>query len=682
MNILIPHHWLKEYLDTPASPEKIGECLSLCGASVEKINPVSKDFVYDIEVTTNRVDMASVLGIAREAAAILPQFGIKARLKKDPYEKKLKVKNDKLKIANKSSKLKLKIQNPKLCPRFTAIILDNITIKPSPKIIQNRLKKAGMRPINNIVDITNYLMRELGQPFHAFDWQEIKKSTMILRESKKGEEITTLDGQTHKLPGGDIVIEDGAKRLIDLCGIMGSSNSHVNQNTKTILLFVQIYDPVRIRRTSMKLAKRSKAAVLFEKSPDQEMVLPAIKKGIQLIKQYAGAKVVSPIIDVYPHPYQPKTVEISLQLIKQYLCIPIQSIKVVKMLDSLGFETKYNTKNEKFKVIIPSWRAHDINIAQDLIEEIARLVGYHNLPSILPPLYQQPVKPNYDFSWENEVKKTLKNWGFTETYTYSLVSQKLISDFDLDPKDHLKLKNPLTEDVAYLRLDLLPSLLTVIQENQNLAKELKFFEMANVYLPRRRQLPEELLKLALVVPGNQFYQVKGVVEALLQQLGINKLQFKTITPEPAWLEQASVYAQGKLLGQIGYLNPKLCANFEIKNKVTAAYLDFDQIANLATKVKKYHPIAKYPPIIEDLSFALNPQTTFAQLKKTIKSTNKLVHQIELVDTYKNNLTLRIFYLDPSKNLTDKKVAQIRKKIITKVMEKDLGKLRGKIKGLD
>jgi phenylalanyl-tRNA synthetase beta chain len=683
MNILIPHSWLKEYLDTPASPEKIGECLSLCGASVEKIDKVGKDFVYDIEITTNRVDMASVLGIAREATAILPQFDIKARLKKDPYDSKLKNQKSKLKITTQNAKLPLTIKDDnKLCQRVLGVVLKNVKLGPSPKKIQDRLNKAGIRSLNNAVDITNYIMTELGHPAHVFDYDRIKTKKLILRKAKKGEKIVSLEKKEYSLPGGDIVIDNGTGQIIDLPGIIGTENSVVKPETKRVILFLETNDPVQIRKSSMSLGIRTVAASLNEKGVDPQLAKITLLRGIQLFQQLTGAKVASPIYDFYPYPDKPKKVEVSLQLIKQYLGIDIKTDKVIKILDSLGFKTKLDARRLALTTEVPSWRVNDINIAQDLIEEIARLVGYHNLPSILPPLYQQPVKPNYDFSWENEVKKTLKNWGFTETYTYSLVSQKLISDFGLDPSQHLKIKNPLTEDMEYLRLDLLPSLLAVVKENQNLAKELKFFELAHVYLPRRRQLPEELLKLALIVPGDKFYQVKGVVEGLLQQLGINKLQFKITTLEPAWLEQASVYAQGRLLGQIGYLNPKLCANFEIKDKIAAAYLDFDQIANLATRVKKYHPLAKYPPIIEDLSFSLNPQTTFSQLRKTIKATDKLVHQIELVDTYKNNLTLRIFYLDPAKNLTDKKVAQVRKKIIIKVRQQDLGKLRGKVKGLD
>ena len=344
MNILIPHGWLKDYLETKANPEKIAECLSLCGASVEKINKVNNDFIYDIEITTSRVDMMSILGIAREAAAILPQFGIKTKLKKDIYSKRFDSSIKKGRILMKN-KLKVIIKNPKLCPRFTAVILDNIKIKPSPKIIQERLRKAGMRPINNIVDISNYLMHELGQPVHIFDYEKISKKIMTLRESKKGEKLITLDNKTHNLPGGDIVIEDGKGRLIDLCGIMGGRNSSIDQKTKRVLLFIQNYEPSHIRKTSMILGHRTEAATLFEKKVDPELTMPTLLNGIKLIKENAQSKIASKIIDIYPKPYKPKTVAVPLQLIKQYLGISIQLNKVIKILISLGFQIKQSTIN-------------------------------------------------------------------------------------------------------------------------------------------------------------------------------------------------------------------------------------------------------------------------------------------------------------------------------------------------
>jgi len=275
MNISIPHSWLKEFLTTDASPQKIAECLSFCGPSVEKLTKASDDWIYEIEVTTNRIDLMSVLGLAREAAAILPQFGYKA---------KLKTSSTLLEVdQNRSFPLKVKVDH-QLCPRFTAVVISNVTIKLSPLKIKDRLEKSGIRAINNVVDISNYLMRAYGQPVHTFDFDKIK-SAIILRLSRKGESLTTLDSKTFTLPGGDIVIEDAGKRLIDLCGIMGGLNSAVDNQTKNVLLFVQTYSPTHIRRTSMILGQRSEAAQIFEKQPDPEQVMPVLLAGIQLFKE-------------------------------------------------------------------------------------------------------------------------------------------------------------------------------------------------------------------------------------------------------------------------------------------------------------------------------------------------------------------------------------------------------------
>src|SRR3972149_7355431 len=346
MNISIPHSWLKEFLITEAGPQKIAECLSLCGPSVERVERVDRDWIYDIEVTTNRVDMMSVLGIAREAAAILPRFGIKAKLHR-PTRSLLEV--------DQSGSFPLEVKvDPKLCPRFTAVVINNVTVKASPKKIQDYLEKSKVRSLNNVVDISNYLMRLYGQPVHTFDFDKIKDK-MILRLSKPGEMITTLDGKTFTLPGGDIVIEDGGKRLIDLCGIMGGQNSAVDANTKNVLLFVQSYSPKHIRTTSMTLGQRSEAAQIFEKQPDPEQVLPVLLKGIQLFKQLSGGKPESKIIDLYPHPLRQKTVSAPLQLIKDRLGVEISQSEVDKILKSLGFANGR----------VPSWRASDITIPED-----------------------------------------------------------------------------------------------------------------------------------------------------------------------------------------------------------------------------------------------------------------------------------------------------------------------------
>ena len=307
MNIKITYNWLLDYLDTDATPYEMQKYLSLCGPSIESVDPTSpktslgvSDYIFDIEITSNRIDMASVIGIAQEAQAILPMFGKKVKLKNDILKKyrfsQLNVGNDQRVVPS----LKIKIVDSSLCPRFTAIVLENIKIAPSSDFIRERLIACGIKSINNVVDISNFLMLVLGQPVHVFDYDQIKDQTMIMRESKKGEKIITLDEKEVTLPGGDIVIEDGSGRLIDLCGIMGGLNSAISDKTKNVVLFVQTYDKVRIRRTSMSTAIRTVAAAFFEKGLDEERVEPTLVYGVELLEKYAQGKVASKLYDIYP----------------------------------------------------------------------------------------------------------------------------------------------------------------------------------------------------------------------------------------------------------------------------------------------------------------------------------------------------------------------------------------------
>ena len=680
MNILIPDSWLRDYLETKANPEKIGRCLSLCGASVERIKKENNDSIYDIEITSNRVDMASVKGIARETVATLPQFNIKASLKQKPYQnfnKEIK-KNKKTKS---SPKLKVFIKDKKLCPRFTAILFDNISIKPSPKIIQERLEKAGIRSLNNVIDISNYLMRELGQPVHIFDYDKIAKKTMILRESQKGEKITTLDGKTHNLPGKDIVIEDGKGILIDLCGIMGAQNSAVDNKTKRILLFIQNYEPTHIRRTSMLLAHRTEAANLFEKKIDPELVMPTLNKGIQLIKELSGGKIASKIIDLYPSPLKEKAILLPIQLIKDYLGISIQLNKVINILKSLGFKIKeQNIKQGRIKAIVPSWRYDDISLPQDLIEEISRIYGYHHLPSQLPLgiLPQRPAKQT--FSFEEEIKNSLVDWGYTEIKNYSMQNKKNIENRLLNPKDHLSLGNPLTKEWAYMRRSLIPSFLNTIKNNE--PKKVKFFELGKIFIKQNGKLPKE--KISLVIGQNQkhhYYYLKGIMEILFEKFKINNYDFK-INPNNFLFnsqKSAQIFQEKQLLGFLGEINPQIINNFNIKNPVAVLQLDFLALAKSQQTAKKFKPLIKYESIIEDLSFELLKPVFYTDFVKLIKSCSPLIKKISLLDSFQNKRTFKILYQDPKKNLSNQEVSYVRQKIIKNVEEKGWGKLKGSAK---
>ena len=657
MNIQISDSWLREFLETKATPSQIAEYLSLCSQSVEKLIKDGEETVYDIEITTNRPDCLSVYGIARELSAILPRFEINARLKEIPVAKIPKVKS--------GSPLQVKISKTELCPRFTALVFDNVIIKPSPLSVRKRLENSGIRALNNVVDISNYLMLELGQPMHTFDYDKILKHKMFLRESKEGEEIITLDGQRRKLKEGIIVIEDGEGRIVDLCGIMGGKNSETDKNTKRVLLFVQTYNPMKIRKACQALGFRTEAASRFEKGLDPEGVIPAMERATLLFKEWCGGKVGNELTDIYPSPPKPKTVIVTKVKIDTIMGINIKLEDAKKFLDNLGFKTKIDAKTNSLTAEVPHWRNGDIEIPEDLIEEIARLYGYHNLPNTLPPISSLNYQKEATFEWEDKIKTALKYWGFTETVIYSMARKDLIHN----PADHLKISNPLTEDLLYLRTSLIPSLLEVISKNPT-EEGIKIFEMANAYLPRgKKELPLETMTLTLAVKGESKYlEVKGILDALLKELGITKFSIK---PEkfPSLNYGAQIFIGETNIGIIGEVVSPELTRFGINQKVTVLDIQLNRLLSFATHAKGYIPLPKYPPIIEDLSFVFPPQTFIGPIIEEIKKINEIIKEVEFIDSYQNTRTFRITYQSQERNLTDSEIKSIRKKIIDFVSAK-------------
>src|SRR3989344_4216850 len=597
MQILIPDSWLREYLQTDAKLKEIQKALSLCGPSVERMHKSGDDFIDDIEVTTNRVDCMSVYGIAREAAAILPRFNHPTKLLSDPFDTKLS-----FKTADSVDYLKVKI-DPTLCSRFSAILIKNVSVKPPPNWLIKKLESVGMRGLNNVVDISNLLMHELGQPTHTFDYDKIADRLMTLRESRVGESIITLDGKTHKLPGQDIVIEDGSGKLIDLCGIMGGLNSAVGNDTKNVLLFVQTYKPNHIRRTSMALAHRTSAAVLFEKGLPSESVLPTMEKALQLFKDLTGGQPETTAIDIINEKAYSKSVTASPDFINSRLGIDLAPKEIKDILASIGITDK-----------IPWWRKSDINIPEDLVEEVARIYGYHNLPS---QLMSGPLPTNRandsEFYWISRIKSALKHWGFTETYTYSLVRED----------SGLRLKNPLSSERTYLRTSLSHS--QVISENLGRVKQLNLFEIANVYLPQKNGLPTEEMHLLISTTDLNHSKLKGTIEALQIDLGAD-FHFQ-IDANPT------------------------CLSCEI---------DLSKILPTATSLRKFTPISQFPPIIEDINVTLN--TNYDTLINQIKKISPLIKQVDLIDKFGDKFTLRLTFHSDTKQLSSSDIAPIREKL--------------------
>lgn len=647
MDIKILDSWLRGFLKTKAKPQKIAECLSLCGPSVEKITKLSGDSLYSIEVTTNRVDSASVLGIAREAAAILPRFKIPAKFVMPKISSKVK-------FAEKVDYLETDV-DPILCPRFSAILIKNVKIGQSSRVIQSRLRAVGIRPLNNVVDITNYLMYETGQPSHVFDFDKIREHKMILRQSKAGELITTLDGKTHKLLGGDIVIEDGEERLIDLAGIMGGENSSVSNETKNVLFFVQSYNPINIRKTAMSLSKRTDASALFERGVDSETVGSAVLRGSDLFTKICGGLPSKDALDIYPHPYKQKQVRASYQFISDKLGVSLEKREIQKYLEPLGFESDW--KGDELIVFVPSFRAGDVSVPEDILEEIARIYGYHKLPSkLMDGSLSDPLKNStFDFEWR--IKNILKGWGGVEVLTSSLVSLQKAT-LAGDKSWLLKLKNPLGEEGEYLRDSLAPSLEAAVRSNLSEKEPFFLFEISNVYLPVRGSLPEEKMMLGGIFSDYSFREAKGIVEALLEELNVEVEQSVEDARGFEPNKHILFTTGGEDLGRLGILRDG------------AIYFEFEvAILRKNSQGLRFAGVPKYPEQLEDVTLVLPKRTYVGEVVKSIKDSNKQVVDVQLADIYKDSYTFRIAYQNPRKTLTNREVEIIRKKIVKRVRQK-------------
>jgi phenylalanyl-tRNA synthetase beta chain len=629
MNILVPHSWLKDYLQTNLPPEKLADLLSLHAFSVEKILPQEaqedKDFVYEVEITPNRGDALSIMGIAREFKAILPAKGHPVSWKNTSVLPK----NPSIPEADLLN-LTVEITDPTLVPRFCAVVLDKVHIEDSPRPMRDRLEKVGIRPINNVVDVTNYLMVDWGQPMHAFDYDKILEAKMVVRESLEGEKIVTLDGVERTLPAGVIVIEDGSGRLIDLCGIMGAQNSEVDEKTKRVLLFVQVYDPVRIRKASMALGHRTDAALRFEKGIDYLGVVPSLWYAVDLLEKNAQAVLASNLIDIENYTYTQKKVFVDYAKISDVAGVEVTPQEVKSTLMGLGFE--FSTEGGRDFVLVPSWRAGDIEIPEDLAEEVIRILGYYSLPNKLltgeiPLKIEDPT-----FYWEDLVKDFLKYQGFFECYTASATSKELAGE------NALQLKNSLNEDFRYFRKSLVPQLLDVLSSNKGYSDEIKLFELARIYNlteenKKEGQLPSQPFMLSLVTKGVDYLRFKGVIEALLEEMGIKGFQFEITSHEKG---------------------------------VLSVEIPFAMLAEKATKLRTYTPLTKFNSIKEDLTIKVEKDSSYEKIVNVVKEVDPRVISVEFADIYEDKLTLSLEFLDTGKQITSEDVAPIREKILKAV----------------
>ncbi|OGK11988.1 hypothetical protein A2954_00390 [Candidatus Roizmanbacteria bacterium RIFCSPLOWO2_01_FULL_37_12] len=656
MNIKITHSWLLEYLDTDSAPDEIQKYLSLCGPSVERIEKIKDDYVYDIEITSNRVDSASVMGIAREATTILPRYGKKAQLKNRKIEApKLVYNTFNLTVEDKQN----------LSRRTMAVIFDGVKIKQSPSFIKERLEAIGIRSLNNLVDITNYIMVETGHPTHVFDYDRVKTGRFIFRLASKGEKLITLDKKIFTLKGGEIVIDDGTGRIIDLPSIMGTENSVVTSDSKRVIFFIDNVDPVLIRKASMTHGIRTIAATYNEKGIDPEIAKTTLLRGIQLFQANANPSSMSRIVDIYKDPVRSKAVKTDLDFINSRIGVKIPARQIILILKNLQFG--YEQSGKIITVIPPSYRAKDIQIPEDIVEEVARIYGYHNLPNnIQSTVYvKQPKDMELFFELQSKIKHFLKHLGLNEVMNYSMVSKDLISKADLKPEDHLRLKNTISGDIEYLRTHLLPSLIVNIKNNEGKGNELRFFEIAKVYLKMSGDLPFEPYKLGIAT-NTSLADLKGIITALLNELNIHNYDY---AENPKTQEysgklphtQSLINIESDNLVKFGFLSKERKLKYELKSDVFLAVFNIKNLIKFSKSFSQYIPINQYAVIKLDKTFQLMPYFSYAVIRRHAYQ-SKLLQKLEVISLYKNNLTLRFYYSSLERNITEKEAKNELEKI--------------------
>ena len=685
MNILVSYNWLKDYVEIKDSPKELARKLSLCGPSVERIiekkfDSKDIDYIFDTEITTNRPDVLSIIGFAREVSAITGR-----RLKK-PYCLEDDIRKCRLLQKNnetvRNDILKIQIQDKKNCLRYMAIVLDNIKIEKSPEWMQKRLLSYGVRPINNIVDITNFVMLEYGQPMHAFDYDKIyDKKNIIIRKARKEEKIITLDNEIKKLNSEMLVIAD-EKEPIAIAGIKGGKKAEIDSKTKTIILEAANFNEVSIRKTARALNLYSESSTRFEKGLSDQLPLLAMMRAVKLVQNLTKAKIASSLIDEKTKKYQPKKIKLNKKNVEIFLDVKISDKKIIKILKSLGFEI------ENSIITVPFWRDKDVEKEVDLIEEIARIYGYRKLPTELPVGKIPQKEKNWQFYWENKIKEILSGAGMAEIYSYSFISGELLKKCGFDSKECLKLLNPLNADLEYMRPSLIPSLLQIIFQNQKIKEEFEIFELANIYLPKKSgALPDERLNLCGVVVQKEskklFYQAKGIIELLFKKIGIDAeiISYQaTDRNNNIWhfTKTAEIFIKDESIGVIGEINQEILKKFNINLRVAMFDFDFLKLIKYATTNRAYQPIIKFPPIKLDLAIVLDKKILWDNIQKIIyRNGENLAKKVELFDIYegrgvpkgKKSLAFHITYQSVGRTLEDKEINKIQDKII-KELEKN------------
>lgn len=632
------------------------------GDCIKKVLRLS-DTVVEFEITPNRPDCLSVIGLARETAA---SFDREAKY----HTPVVKESGDDV-----NSYISVEVDNSVLCPRYTARVVKNVKIAPSPLWMRRRLRASGVRPINNIVDITNYVMLEYGQPMHAFDYSCIDGKAIVVREAYEGEKFISLDSQSHKLSKGMLVIADKNK-AIGLAGIMGGENSEIKDTTTTVVFESANFLGSSIRTTSRALGMRTESSARFEKGLDPENASKALERACELVELLGAGEVVKGVIDVYKNKPQTRTIKLDYKNINAFLGINIDKKEMEDILLSLHFEVANDI------ITVPSFRA-DVEGMQDIAEEIARIYGYDKIPASDFKTSVKTGKRTPEQKYRDEINNLLCEMGSYEIYSFSFMSRKNYDKIGLDvnspERNSVVIKNPLGEDTSVMRTTLIPSLLEALARNNNYHSENTLLhEIARVYIPSEDEtkLPTEKVQICFggYGEGCDFYSVKGMCEAIFEASGIDEAEYKANAGYPTFHPGrcADVYVNGKIVGTLGEVHPKVCENYGFDNRVYVAVLDFETLFGSCDFKKSYKPLPKYPAVQRDFAFICDESMEVGVIEKAIKKAGgKIVENINLFDIYrgkqvgegKKSVAFSVSMRAEDRTLTDTEADKAAQKII-------------------
>ena len=635
------------------------------------------DTVVEYEITSNRVDCFSILGIAREAAATFGKEFVPPVVTETGNNEDV---NDYIKVS---------VKDDKLCSRYTARIVKNIKIAPSPEWMQRRLRAQGIRPINNIVDITNYVMEEYGQPMHAYDLDTIEDKEIVVRRAAKGEQFVTLDGQERTLDDSVLMICDG-KKAIGIAGIMGGENSMITDNVKTMLFEAACFDGTNIRLSGRKIGLRTDASAKFEKGLDPNTAIEAMNRACQLIEELGAGEVVGGVVDVYPNVKGEKRIPFEPEKYNKLLGTDIAKETMLAYFSKidLGYDPASN------EVIVPSWR-QDLECDADLAEEVARFFGYDKIPTTLPSGEATTGKLTFKLRIEAVAREIAEFCGFSQGMTYSFESPKVYDKLLLPQDSTLRkavvISNPLGEDFSIMRTVSLNGMLTSLSTNFNRRnKNVRLYELGNIYLPKQvpvTELPEERMQFTLGMYGEgDFFTMKGVIEEFLYKAGMKlKPEYDPEAGKPFLHpgRQANVIYDGAVIGYLGEVHPTVAANYAIKERVYVAVLDMPEIVSRASFDHKYEGIAKFPAATRDISMVVPKKVLAGDIEKIFdEKGGQFLEKYDLFDIYEGaqikpgykSIAYSLSFRAKDRNLEDADITGAMDKII-KALERVGAELR-------